>query len=136
MAEVGALLIGFAFLLAVGCSGDTGSQPSGSQDSEVSQSEHTGSERSASQESESTVAGSQPSGSHDSETTHEVAQYGGSQASEEGDSTHEEVLHGEFSEKIPNYTDSYLLKVDGITYDFNEYGEELKDRDLGPCSPT
>jgi hypothetical protein len=61
MTVMGTLLMVCAFLLAVGCSGNTGSQPSGSQDSEVSQSEQTGSERSASQESES---------------THKVAQHG------------------------------------------------------------
>jgi Ca2+-binding RTX toxin-like protein len=132
MAEVGALLLGFAFLLLVGCSGDTGSQPSGSQDSEVSQSEQTGSERSASRESESTVAGSQPSGSQDSETTHEVTQHGGSQASEGGDSTHDGVLQGKSIENVPNYSDSFLPKIDGITYDFLDYSGELKDEDLGP----
>jgi hypothetical protein len=116
MAEVGALLIGFAFLLAVGCSGDTGSQPSESQDSEVSQSEQTGSERSASQESESTVAGSQQGGAQDSESTHEVA------------------VHGESIMMIPDYPTDFLMKVDGITYYTTSLtsGNILKDNDLGP----
>src|SRR5215216_7765800 len=124
---VGVFLIGFALFPLVGCSGDTGSQPSGSQDSEVSQSEQTGSERSASRESESTVAGSQPSGSQDGETTREVAQHGGSQASEGGDSTHDGVLQGKSIENVPNYSDSFLPKIDGITYDFLDYSGELKD---------
>jgi hypothetical protein len=38
MTVIGAFLIGCAFLLVVGCSGDTGSQPTGSQKSEDSQS--------------------------------------------------------------------------------------------------
>jgi Tol biopolymer transport system component len=38
MAEVGIFLMGCAFLLVVGCSGDTGSRPTGSQKSEDSQS--------------------------------------------------------------------------------------------------
>jgi RTX calcium-binding nonapeptide repeat (4 copies) len=116
MAEVGALLIGFTCLLAVGCSGDTGSQHSGSQDSEVSQSEQTGSERSASQGSESTVAGSQQGGAQDSESTHEVA------------------VHGESIRTIPHYPTYFLLKVEGITYYTRSEtsGNILKDNDLGP----
>jgi hypothetical protein len=116
MAEVGASLIGFAFLLVVGCSGDTGSQPSGSQDSEVSQSEQTGSERSASQESEPAVAGSQQGGAQDSESTHEVA------------------VHGESVMTILDYPTDFLMKVDGITYYTRSEtaGNILKYKDLGP----
>jgi hypothetical protein len=98
IAVVGALLIGFTCLLAVGCSGDIGSQKGKSQGSEVSQSEQTGSERSASEESESTVAGSQQGGAQDSESTHEVA------------------VHDESIRTIPDYPTDFLMKVDGITY--------------------
>jgi hypothetical protein len=115
MAGVGALLIGFAFLLAVGCSGDTGSQPSGSQDSEVDQSEQTGSVRSASQDSESTVAGSQQGGAQDSESTHEVAEHCGSQSREESESPDQVSDHGGSIEHLSGYG-GFLLRVDGIVY--------------------
>src|SRR5918998_5506659 len=46
--------MGCALLHVVGCSGDTGSQPTGSQNTEVSQPAETGSEQTGSQESEST----------------------------------------------------------------------------------
>jgi hypothetical protein len=114
IAVTGFFLIGCAFILVVGCSGDTGSHPEESQNSEDSQSAETASERTGSRESESTAA---------------LSEQGGSL---EGESTHEEVLQAEFSEKIPTKIDSYLLEVDGITYDFLDYGGELKDDDLGP----
>src|SRR5829696_9411970 len=118
VAEVGALLIGFAIILAVGCSGDTGSQPAGSQNSEVSQSAGASLEQTRSRESES---------------THEATEPGGSQASERGESTHEVAQHGGSVEAIPpnTITDS-LLRVDDITYVSYDYGHELKDKDLGP----
>jgi hypothetical protein len=80
--------------------GDTGSQPSESQNSEVSQLAGASLEQTRSRESES---------------THEAAQHSGS------------------LEAIPpnTITDS-LLRVDGITYDYLDFGAELKDEDLGP----
>jgi hypothetical protein len=51
---VGVFLIGFALFPLVGCSGETGSQPTGSQNNEVSQPAETGSEQTGSRESEST----------------------------------------------------------------------------------
>jgi hypothetical protein len=110
--------MGCAFLLVVGCSGDTGSQPAGSQESEVSQSAGASLEQTRSRESES---------------THEATELGGTQASEEGESTQEAAQHGGSLEAIPpnTITDS-LLRVDGITYDYLDYGAELKDKDLGP----
>src|SRR5215213_10791182 len=134
MAVVGAFLIGCALVVVVGCSGDTGSQLTGSQRSEDSRSAEAGSERTIPRVSESTVAISEQGGSRESsESTHEVGEHGGSQANEVGDSAHEKVLYVSrgFSEKSPNYEDSYL-KVDGITYDSASYPGYLKDKALGP----
>jgi hypothetical protein len=115
IAVVGAFMIGCTFVLLVGCSGNIGSQPSGSQDSEVSQSAEAGSERTGPRESESTVAGSQQGGAQDSESTHEVA------------------VHGESIMTIPGHPTYFLMKVDGITYyTRNETPVNvLKDDDLG-----
>src|SRR5215212_2576817 len=73
MTVVGLFLMGCAFLLVVGCSGETGSQPTGSQKSEESQRAVTGAERTT--------------GSREDESTHEVAQHCGPQASEESETT-------------------------------------------------
>jgi len=123
VAEVGALLIGFAIILAVGCSGDTGSQPSGSQNREVSQSAGASLEKTSFRESES---------------THEATQPGGTQASEEGQSPDKAPKHGgsiKAIHKATNYPTSLLLKVDGVTY-YTSAGELtqnlLDDDNLGP----
>ena len=132
IAVVEAFLIGCAVLLVVGCSGDTGSQPAESQNSKDSHSAETGSERTGFRESESTAALSGQGGSRQGESTREGTEHGGSQASEEGDSTHDGVLQGESIEIDPNYPDSFLPKIDGITYDVFDYSGQLKDKDLGP----
>jgi hypothetical protein len=106
MTVVGTLLMVCALLPVVGCSGDTGSQPTGSQKSEVSEPTYTGAEHTS------------------------------SQVSEESESTHEVVLHGESIERIPGGYGGFLLKVNGITYDNPDFiempGSVLRDEDLGP----
>ena len=122
---VGVFLIGCVFLVVVGCSGEKGSQPTGSQNNEVSQPAETGSEQ---------------NGSRESESTHEATEPGGSQRSEEGESTDGVAQHGESLEAIPpntivvgdNIDTDSLLKVNGITYDSLYYSGYLKDKDLGP----
>jgi len=129
---VGTFLIGFALLPLVGCSGDTGSQPTGSQNSEDSQSAETGSERSVAQESE---------------PTHEVTEHCGPQASEESETTDQAAQHGVSIEHISGYG-GFLLRVDGIVYDTpfegasnqmtydtttsKVVGRRLENEDLGP----
>ena len=138
---IGLFFMGCAFLLVVGCSGHTGSQPIGSQESEDSQPVETGAERSGPRQSESTATLSGRSASGEGEATHEVAAEGSSHASQEGDSTHEAVLRDDSIEKNPDSSpDSFLLKVDGITYDYasssrppgRHYGNYPDNSDLGP----
>jgi hypothetical protein len=105
MAEAGALLIGLTCLLAVGCSGDTGSQPSGSQDSEVSQSAEAGSER---------------TGPRESESTHEVAQHGGSL---------EAIPPNTITDLLMRVDDITYQYDDKSEYYFEDL---LNDEDLGP----
>ena len=132
---VGCFLMGCAFLLVVGCSEDSVSQPAGSQNREDSQSGEAGSERTGPHEGESTAA--LPG---QGESTHEVAAEGESQASQEGDSNHEVMLQGDSIAKIPNSSpDSFLLKVNDITFDYagssrppgRHYGNNPDDSDLG-----
>src|SRR5215208_7773152 len=133
MTVVGTLLMVCAFLLVVGCSGQTGSQPTGSQKSEDSQRAVTGAERTT--------------GSREDESTHEVAQHCGPQASEESETTDQAAQHGVSIEHISGYG-GFLLRVDGIVYDtpfegasnqmtYNTttskvVGRRLENEDLGP----
>ena len=147
MAVVGVLLIGCAFLLVVGCSGDTGSQPTGPERSEDSRPTDTGTERTGAREDESTAALSGQGGSPKGESTHEVAQHCGSQASQESETTDGAAQHGGSIEHISGYG-GFMLRVGGIVYDtpfegavnqmtYNTttsevVGRRLDNEDLGP----
>jgi hypothetical protein len=112
-------LIGCAFLLAVGCSRDTGSQPSGSQDSEVSQSAEAGSERTGSLESEPTAALSGQGGSPEGESTHEATELGGSPNTEStAEASASSGLIGSSIGSAP-----FWLRFDGMIYDTPYAGE-------------
>src|SRR5215208_3337950 len=88
MSVIGLFVMGCAFLVVVGCSGDTGSQPTESQNSEDSLLAETGPERTGTRESESTAALSTQGRSREGESTHEVAaEHCGPQASQGSEAT-------------------------------------------------
>src|SRR5215217_2331253 len=148
MSVVGLFVMGCAFLLVFRCSGDTGSQPTESQNSEDSQSAETGPERTGTRESESTAELSTQGRSREDESPHEVAaQHCGPQASQESEATDKVAQHGGSIEQISGYG-GFMLRVGGIVYHTpfegasNEMtyntttskvvGHRLGNEDLGP----